>query len=215
MKFLALGMLTTILWAGTDPRPKASDYPAHGRAARAEIGAEYLARTISEAGESYYTGVYLVVEVAVYPDKGVTLPVSSGDFQLRINGKKVPLISQTPGMVAAAMRNPEWEDPARGPVANVGLGAGDIVIGRPAPVERFPGDPQSTRGPRPPRAPNDREKTPKDQGEVALRLALPQVQAETGVSGLVYFAYKTKLNNIRRLELLYEGPAGRQVLVLR
>ncbi|MGJ5818993.1 hypothetical protein [Paludibaculum fermentans] len=215
MKFLVLGLLTTMGWAGTDPKPKASDYPAHGRAARAEIGAEYLSRTISEGGESFYTGIYLVVEVAVYPDKGVTLPVSSGDFQLRINGKKVPLVAQTPGLVAAAMRNPEWERGNRGPTANVGLGGGDIIIGRPPAIERFPGDPQASRGPRPPQAPEQRDKAAQDQGEAALRLALPQVEAETGVSGLVYFAYKSKLNDIRRLELLYEGPAGRQVLVLR
>lgn len=215
MKFLSLGLLTTLVWAGTDPRPKASDYPVHGRAARAEIGAEYLSRTISEAGESYYTGIYLVVEVAVYPDKGVTLPVNSGDFQLRINGKKVPLVAQTPGIVAMSIRNPEWDRGNRGTVGSIGMGGGDIIIGRPPPVERFPGDPQATRGPRPPRAPDEKEKVPQDRGEAALRLALPQVEAETGVSGLVYFAYKSKLNNIRRLELLYEGPAGRQVLVLR
>jgi hypothetical protein len=215
VKFLALGLAVSMAWAGTDPRPKATDYPVHGRAARAEIGAEYLSRTISEAGESYYTGLYLVVEVAIYPDKGVTLPVSSGDFQLRINGKKVPLIAQTPGIVAAAIRNPDWDSVRQGPVAGVGLGGADIMIGGRQPVERFPGDPQATRGPRPPKAPDDKEKVPQDRGEAALRLALPQVEAETGVSGLVYFAYKSKLNNIRRLELLYEGPAGRQVLVLR
>lgn len=207
--------MTMTVWAGTDPRPKASDYPAHAQAPRAEIGAEYLARTISEAGESYYTGVYLVVEVAIYPDKGVTLPVSSGDFQLRINGKKVPLITQTPSIVAATIRNPDWDRIPRGPVAGVGLGGADIMIGGRPTVERFPGDPQTTRTPRPPRAPDEREKTPQDRGEVALRLALPQVQTETGVSGLIYFAYKSKLNNIRSLELIYEGPAGRQVLALR
>lgn len=208
-------MLAAVTWAGTDPKPQASDYPAHGRAARAQIGAEYLSRTISEGNESYYTGIYLVVEVGVYPDKGVMLPVSSGDFQLRINGKKVPLVAQTPGLVAMAIRNPEWDRGNRGTVADVGLGGGDIIIGRPPPIERFPGDPQARRGPRAPQAPEQKDKVPPDGGEAAMRLALPQVQAESGVSGLIYFAYKSKLNDIRRLELLYEGPAGRQVLVLR
>lgn len=218
MKFLALGLLTTLVWADTDPRPKASDYPAHARAARAEIGAEYLSRTISDANESYYTGIYLVVEVALYPDKGVTLPVSSGDFQLRVNGKKVPLVAQTPGIVAMSIRNPEWDRGNRGTVGSIGMGGGDIIIGRPPPIERFPGDPQARRQPRPTSGPEQdgrKDKPPADGGEAAIRLALPQVQADTGVSGLVYFAYKSKLNDIRRLELLYEGPAGRQVLVLR
>lgn len=196
---------------GTQPREKASDYPAHVWAGRAEIGAEYLSRTISTGKESYFTGPYLVFEVALYPDKGVTLPVSPGDFQLRVNGHKVPLLAQTPGMVAMAVRNPEWEDPGREVVAGVGTPDGrGIYVGGNRQLPRFPGD----RAP----VPNGQTKEAKpvnDPGEAAIQQALPELKAQGPVSGLIYFAYHSKQNKIRGLELIYEGPAGRRVLRLR
>lgn len=205
MKYLLIGLLPLLLRGATEPRAKASDYPAHVWTGRAELGAEYLSRTISEGKESYYTGVYLVFEVALYPDKGVTLPVAASDFQLRVNGKKYPLVAATPGMVAVAIRNPDWEGRRTGVIAGGGIGNADILIGGRRPVERFPGDQQGSRT----------KQTADDGGEAAIRLALPELRAQGPVSGLIYFAYKSKQNNIRRLELIYEGPAGRQVLVMR
>ncbi len=211
-----MGLLPALMWAGTEPRAAAKDYPVHISAGRAEIGAEYLSRTINDANSSYYTGVYLVIEVAIYPDKGVTLPVAASDFQLRVNGRKTPLLAQTPGMVAVAIRNPDWEGRRTGVVAGGGLGNADIIIGGRTPTARFPGDTRDTRRPQPVPPPDgNQQRAQQDGGEAAIRLALQELRAEGAVSGLIYFAHKSKLNDIRRLELIYEGPAGRQVLVLR
>jgi len=212
---LATGMLTAALaWAaGIDPRPAATDYPAHARGDAVSLGAEYMVRSLSARNQTFVVNDYLVVEVGLYPAQGRRLLVSSGHFTLRVNGKKEVLFPQTPGMVAASMKYPDWE---RRPelVAGGGVGGVDVMIGGNPQVERFPGDPRprQTRLPAPPRAPSgkpepEQEAAPRAE-ELISESALPEGETSQPVAGYLYFAYRGKIKAIRSLELIYNGPAG-------
>jgi hypothetical protein len=56
-----------------------------------------------------------------------------------------------------------------------------------------------------------------EQGaEAAVRLGLePVAVGAGGASGLIYFYWKGKVKDLKRIELVYEGPAGKTALRLR
>lgn len=207
--------------SGTTPKPQPGDYPAHAQPGQVALGAEYLVHSFFLRGQTFVTPDYLVVEVAVYPPKGEALAVSSGEFTLRLNGKKQVLFAQSPGFVAASLKYPDWE---RRGALEVSGGVGDtgVILGRPERVERFPGDPRprQTRLPAPPKAPAPQDPSGLDQQppvraeEALVEAALPEGKAAGPVSGYLYFAYKGKIKSIRTLELLYDGPAGHAILRL-
>lgn len=212
-------LAAAVLSAGVEPRPRASDYPATAQTEAARFGAEYLVRSVSAQNQTFLVNDYLVVEVAVYPEGGRRFPLAAGHFTLRVNGKKTALLPQTPGMVAASLKYPDWE---RRTELVLGGGVGDtgVVFGRRDPVERFPGDPRprQSRLPTPPRVPTaapeaEKEPTPPPE-ELVIQAALPEGEIRGPVAGYLYFAYKEKPRKIRKLELLYSGPAGDCVLRL-
>lgn len=206
---------------GLPTKDGAAAYPAHTRAGQFEVGAEYLVRSIPGPRGVFFIKDYLVVEVAVFPPRGGTAEVSASAFALRMNGKKRPLLPQSPGFVAASLKYPEWRE---GPRLEAAAGAGNtgVVLGRPEPVERFPGDPTATsRLPRPPRAPEPEKPGAIDRqpeataDEVAVASALPEGPARLPVAGYLYFPYSGKTKSIKSLELLYSGPEGDAALKLR
>lgn len=218
--------LRLLLWsalpllAGTDPKPKASDYPVHTAVSNVSIGAEYLVRSFSGRNQTFFARDHLVVEIAVYPPSGQSLKVSSGQFTLRIN-KKDLILPQAPEFLAAGFRYPDWEQrPSLEAIG--GVGDAGVIIGRPESRERFPGDPRpgQTRLPPPPRAPapDDRsglEKQPPPRAdEVVVEAALPEGEVSSPAAGYLYFPYKGKTKSIRSLELLYRGPSGAATLRL-
>lgn len=197
--------------SGTAPKARPEDYPAHAAAGKLRIGADYTVHSFSGRGRTFVAGDYLVVEVALYAPRGEEVMVSTSRWALRVNGKKQALAAQAPQFVAAAFKYPDWQV-RRG----VELQAGPVILGRPAPVERFPGDPTARRR-LPPRAPEpeDRsgaEKTPEPKAEeVLVETALPEGLLRMPVSGYLYFAHKGK---VKTVELVYEGPEGRAALRL-
>ena len=217
-----LGLLAAslLIGAGLDPRLKVTDYPVHAKLNKVSLGAEYLVRSFSGEGRIFVAPHYLVVEVALYPSAEEPLMVAIEHFTLRLNGKKQVLFAQAPGFVAASLKYPDWEPH---PKLEAGGGIGDtgVIVGRPEPVERFPGDqrPRQTRLPRPPQAPSDEDRSGLDNQpgarveEVVVQNALPEGKAGAPVSGYLYFPYKSKTKTLRSLELVYQGPAG--VLTLR
>jgi hypothetical protein len=205
--------LAATLWAqgpeGTPPKARASDYPIHAQAGPAELGAEYLVRSIGTGDQMFVAGEYLVVEVAVFPGRRQTIDVSAGHFSLRINGKKQALRAETPGTVAASIKYDDWEIRRRLEVSG-GVGDRDVVFGAPRRSDRFPGDPRGpTRVPQPPRAPDPNSPVQKPEpmplDEAVTRFALPEGRIQQPVSGYLYFYYKGKTKKIRKLELLYQG----------
>ncbi len=205
---------------GTPVKAAAADYPAQARAGKLDLGAEYMVHSFSGHGQMHVARGYLVVEVALYPPRGEEVNVSSGAFSLRINGKKRAVLAQSPGMVAASLKYPDWERRPR-LEAGGGLGNTGVIVGRPEPVERFPGDPRTRYPlPRPPRAPEpehpggiERREAP-TAAEIAVQSALPEGPARAPVSGFLYFPYRGKARSVKRLELLYEGAEGEAVLKL-
>lgn len=205
---------------GLPTRSAAADYPAHARAGNLAIGAEYMVRSFSGRGHTFATGDYLVIEVALFPPRGETVEVSSGAFSLRINGKKRALLAQSPGMVAASLKYPDWDEPRRLEVGG-GLGDAGVIYGRPEPVERFPGDPRARNPlPRPPRAPDPpnpsgiERRPPPAADEIAVESALAEGPTRAAVAGYLYFPFRGKTRSIKSLHLLYAGPEGEAVLPL-
>ena len=155
---------------------------------------------------------FLVVEVALFAGPGERLEVSDGHFTLRMN-KKTTLTASAPSFVAASLKYPDWQ-PRPTLEAGVGVGNGEVILGRPAQVERFPGD-QLPRA-RLPRAPEQDHGVERQESvraeEIVLETALPEGNVLPPVSG---FLYIHTWGRWRGYGLLYSGPAGSGVLKLR
>lgn len=217
MRLALLPCLTvwTLAAGAIEPKPKAGDYPAHAQTAAASIGAEFLGRYLPGEKTSYMTGDYMVVEVGFYPAiKGNLLSLRSGDFRLRLNGKR-DLATQSPGIVAGALRNPHWEH-ERGVTTSGGIGPAVIVVRPERRQPRFPGDPES----RPPAGDRSEprikdENQEQDAGDAAIRRALVDGQVDRPVAGLLYFAWDEPIRKLKSVDLVYEGPAGKLVIPLK
>jgi hypothetical protein len=209
---LVLGMAASA-WAETR---EASLYPVRLAFGERTLAAEYMARSIPVPGGSLFTEDYLVIDVAMFGPKYDSLALSSSHFTLRMNGKKTPILSQTPGVVAGSLKYGDWSRPRL--EAGAGVGNAGVVLGRPVPVERFPGDPTVRRLPAPP-VPSQSPSAPGVEREQAApveeqieRAALAEGVQKLPLSGLLFFPYRGKPGSVKRLELEYEGPAGRGVL---
>jgi hypothetical protein len=171
-----------------------SDYPVRGSAADFSFGAEYMADSFSAEGQSFTVEDHLIVEIGVFPKGEANVDLRR--FTLRVNGKAL-LLTQTPGMVAASLKYPDWNSK---PV--VTAGAGPVILGRPPAVERFPGDRRDQR-----RIPGQvaEDRGPKtDYGTLVNNAAVPEGKRNKPVAGLIYFPYSKKLKTIRTLELLVD-----------
>jgi hypothetical protein len=199
---------------GTDPRLKPVDYPVQAQAGDLAIGVEYMVRTISTPKASFLTDDYLVVEVALYPPpRGIT--VNAREWTLRVNSKKEELLTQTPGIVAASLKYPDWAIRPRA-VAH----AGPVIIGQPQQVERFPGDSRPAQSRIPgqiPRVPTRQdtgvEEEPVDISDTILRAALPEGPAKHPVSGYLFFPWRGKPQKIKSVELIYRPESGTPTVV--
>lgn len=212
-----LALLPFIVCAsgGVEPKREAAAYPAHAKMAGASVGAEFLGRYLPGEKASHMTGNYLVVEVGFFPAlAGKAVILSSGDFRLRLNGK-LDLVAQSPGLVAGALRNPQWES-ERGIIAGGGVGPAVVVMRPERRQPRFPGDPQTL----PPRPGEDQNRIEdasqeKDAGDAAVRRALPEGPVDRPAAGMLYFAWKDPIRKLKEIALVYDGPAGKAVILLK
>ncbi len=193
-------------------------YPVRLPLGERTVAAEYMARSIPVPGGSLFTEDYLVIDVALFGPKNDFLALSAGHFALRLNGKKTAILAQTPAVVAGSLKYAGWTRPrleAGGSLGNTG-----VIVGRPAPIERFPGDPTVRRAPVPqipsqnPSAPNVTPEQAVPVEEQIQGASLPEGERKLPASGLLFFPYRGKPGSIKKLELEYEGPAGRGVLKL-
>jgi hypothetical protein len=196
---------------GTEPKPKAEDYEVHAQAKDAAVGAEFTVHSFSRGEQMFIAKDYLVVEVAIYPPKGMTFDVHNSDFTVRVNGKKPLLEAQTPASVVSDMQHPEWKQPG-GVTAGAGAGVGNtgVTIGGP-PVNSspFPGSPPPGTKTYPPvEIPRDNPsgvtKEPVRPDELLFETALVEGPHHSAVSGFLYFPFRGKVSSIKTLELLYE-----------
>ena len=157
MRCFPLVLLAGVVFAGTDPKARPEGYPIRAQARTSgqpvAAGGEFMVYSFSRGEKAYITPDFLVVEAALFPAPGATLTVDPSQFALRINGKKTPLLPQTPQLVAASLDHPEWRGAPR-VQAGGGMGGVGVGIGQPRPPN-IPGMPFHSRYRKRPRAPSE------------------------------------------------------------
>jgi hypothetical protein len=211
-------MAVALLAEAIPARPKPEEYKTQQKLGKITLAAEFHMHTLPGGRRNFLTEDYVVVEVAVYPAKGLPIVVSNGHFVLRLNGKKPGLMAQSPGFVAAAMKYPDWEQ-RRTVELGGGVGDGGVIVGRPRTEPRFPGDqrPPQRPVPEPPKAPGiEPERVEEITAEEAIRsMALEEGMVDLPIAGYLYFPLKGKLKRPGTVELIYSGPAGDATLKLQ
>ena len=209
-------ILATVALASGQVERGAADYPARVELGDATLAAEKLGPAVPSQQGSLYTDGYLVIEAAMFSKNRRNVSIRHEQFRLRINGAKTLVSPDTPGAVAASIKYPDWEQRRH---VEVGTGMGDatVILGRPYPTERFPGDRRPTVGtvPNPvPRTPTAVDRAPDATPieETVARAALQEGDIALPTRGCLYFRFKGKLKSIRKLELIYARPLGEAVL---
>lgn len=209
---IVLALAWALAAGAQDGERKPADYPVQVPVGGVILAAENLGPAVPSTLGSLYTNGYLTIEIAMFPDKARTTDVTHGQFTLRINGTKTQIPADSSGAVAASIKYPDWER-RRHLEASAGMGDGVVIVGRPAPVGRFPGDPTTRRTPVPSTPTGlEREKDPATVEEIVARAGLPEGDLRLPVRGCLYFPYKGKLKKIKTLEVIYTGPLGEAVL---
>ena len=183
---------------GMPARVAPTEYQAHGEAGPLTIAADFTGHSVATPEATYTTEDYVVVEVGLFGAPGARAKLSTGDFSLRINGKKTASPSQPYQLVFKSLKDPEWEPPSKEAKSktSIGGGGGGDSGGPPAPVHM----PMELR-----RAMEQRvQRVTMLEGDRAL----PQ-------AGLLFFEYRGKTQGIRSLELIYNGSAGNASLALQ
>lgn len=211
--FCICALLTAAAAPAAEPTRKPQEYPAHGRVGNIIIAAENLGPSVPTPSGGIYVQNYIAIEVAVFAEGAArSAPLSASHFALRINGARAVLRPDSPGFVAASIKYSNWER-RRGLEASAGIGDAGVVLGRTTPAARFPGDrrPIEGRAPNPVPPVQSPVETKKDETpveELVQNAALPEGDRVLPVSGCLFFQYKGKVKNIKKLELVYEGPPG-------
>jgi hypothetical protein len=203
------------------PRSKPLDYPVRTvvPGTGIEIAAEHLGHSLPVSGGMLFAPDHLVIEVALFgsPDKPVAL--SPQHFSLTINGRKTPLLPDSPGSVAMSMRDspmnirPSLQ--ASGSVGNAG-----VILGR-RPNTGIPDIDARNRGPAPPQAPGVPGRSgagPREEVDIpaaVTRAALADCICKTPLAGLLYFPYTGKLKSIKSMVLHYTPGGDGQPVSLR
>jgi hypothetical protein len=189
---------------GLPPRAAPTDYVASAKAGNITIAAEFTGHGIPNAEEALNSEDHVAVELALFGPPDARLTITATDFSLRINGKKEGLPSQPWGVVARNIKDPEWvpaeglgEKKSKGGISTGGGGGG-----------QQPGEPP----PLPPKVPID---LLRNWQQRLRRAALAEGDRALPQAGLLFFQYRGKTDNIRSLELIYEGPAGKATIPLQ
>ena len=131
MKFLNLGLMfvlsATRVWAsdiyGKEARAEAARYPANAQQTQLSIGAQWL--TIEQVRQAFSTELHrsvLVVEVAVYPEKGKSIDVSRSAFAIRAEGSHKASKPLHPGAAAQTAERRSGEGLDTDGYQQVGIG---------------------------------------------------------------------------------------------
>lgn len=187
---------------GMPPRANPVDYTAQAVAGPVTIAAEFSGHGINTPQGALTTEDYVVVELGIFGAAGSRVKLSAEDFTLRINGKKTPQPAEPFGVIRASLKDPEWEPPINTKSqSKTGVsGSGDQGGGG-----------KNDPPPEPPKMPFPERRAMEQR---VLKMTMPEGDRATPVAGLIFFAYRGKVQNIKSLELLYSGPAGKATLNL-
>jgi len=200
------GLLKENQAKGIPPRVAATEYQSHAQAGSVSIGAEFAAHSIPTPNHIFSAEDFIIVEAGFFGPPGAHLTLSRDDFALRINGKKMPFASEPFELVMKSLKDPEWQPPeteadkeakkdSSGGLTTGGGGGGG---------EKLP--------PLPPKMPFPLRR--------AMELQVHQSMMEEGdrplpQAGLLFFHWAGKTDNIKSLELIYSGAAGKATLDLQ
>jgi hypothetical protein len=163
------------------------------------IGAEFMRHAVPTPQAEFTTEEYVVVEAGLFGAAGERTRLSIENFSLRINGKKaVP--SQPFGVVLANLKDPNWEPPEPPQPKAGALSTGN--------EGKNPNDPP----PAPPKMPMPLVHAMQVKVEKA---ALPEGDRPLPEAGLLFFSYHGRSEQIKSVELIYSGPAGKATLTLQ
>lgn len=183
---------------GMPPRASADEYQAKAQAGAVTIVADFDEHSVPTPDGIYSTEDYVVVEVGFFGPPDARLKLSSADFSLHVNDKKSPLPSQPYELVSRTLKDPEWAPPKADKSEGTSISSGKKDNGEPPPT--------------PVHMPIERQLAMEQRVRSAVLLggdrALPQ-------AGLLFFEFRGKGKNIRSVELIYNGPAGKATLTLQ
>jgi len=188
---------------GMPPRATPVDYTAQAVVGPITIAAEFSGHGINTPQGALTTEDYVVVELGIFGAAGSRVKLSAEDFTLRINGKKNPQSSEPFGVIRPSLKDPEWEPPinTKSKSKTSMAGGGDEGGGN-----------KNDPPPEPPKMPFPERRAMEQR---VLKMTMPEGDRATPVAGLIFFAYRGKVQNIKTLELLYNGPAGKASLNLQ
>ena len=185
---------------GLPARATPADYQAHAQAGTVTIAAEFEGHSVATPESILSNENFVVVEVGLFGPAQARLRLSFQNFSLRINGKKLALPAQQFGLVFKALKDPEYNPPESASSAksktSIGSGGG-------APEDSLP---------KVVHIPIEVERAMQQHVQKA---SLPEGERQLPQAGLIYFEYGGKLNGIRSIELIYDGPAGKTVVPLQ
>ena len=182
------------------PRSTPGDYQAQAQAGTITIAAEFTGHNIATPQTILSTEEYVVVEVGVFGPPEARVKLSHDDFSIRINGKKMPSPAQPYALVSKNAKDPEWEalNPPEAKKSKGGLsgGGGGQNDAGPPPVVKIPVELRRA------------------MEQKVLKASLPEGDRILPEAGLIYFEHGGKVTNIRSIELIYAGAAGKATLTL-
>jgi hypothetical protein len=188
---------------GLPPRATPADYQSQAHAGTVTIAAEFTGHSIPTPQGPLTTEDYVAIETGLFGSPGARLQLSTGDFALRINGKKTPLPSLPYGMVIASVKDPEYvpaEAVASKSKSSLNTGGG--------------GEQRDLNAPPPPPPPIPIG-VQRAMAQRVQRAALPEGDRALPQAGVIFFQYRGKIQGIHSIELLYTGPAGKATLTLQ
>jgi hypothetical protein len=186
--------------AAIAPRATPGDYQAQAPAGPVTIAAEFTGHSIATPETIFTTEDYVVVEVGIFGPPQARVRISHEDFSIRINGKKLPSPAQPYGLVSKNAKDPAWEDleppETKKSKGGVSAGGGGKNDSGPPPVFHVPVE------------------LKRAMEQKVLKASLPEGDRVLPEAGLIYFEHGGKVTNIRSIELIYSGAAGKATLTL-
>jgi hypothetical protein len=186
---------------GLPPRAAPSDYQAQAKAGSVTIAAEFKGHSIPTLEGILTTEDFVVVEVGLFGAADARLKLSLDDFTLRINGKKTPTPGEAVVSIARSVKDPEWEPvvpESKGSKTKLNTGGGG-------------GGGKDDAPPPPPKMPLELQRA---MIQKVQKSAVPQGDRPLPQAGLLFFEYGSLSKNVKSLELIYSGPAGKATLAL-
>jgi hypothetical protein len=184
---------------GEPPRMSASDYQAQAKVGSVTLAADFDGHAVPTQEGTFASEEYVVVEVAIFGSTDARLKVSAENFSLKINDRKSALPSQPFEYLARSLKDPEWQPPEedKEKKSKTGINTGGGGDNGPPVVPKMP---------LPLRRAMDQK---------VLQSVLPAGERALPVDGLIFFQYRGKTQNIKQMELVYNGPAGSVSLALQ